>query len=212
MRVHNEGQIRLCVFDSGNKVIHALRCADTGHILNADGRNTHRSHLIDELDIVCERMDRACRIGNCTGSHSAGLHRLFNGHLEIIHVIEGVENSDDINSVADRCPDKTPNNIIRVVLIAKNVLAAQKHLQLGVGHVFTNLAETLPRILIQEAQANVKRGTAPDFAGIKTRFIHRVEDRLHLVIAEPRGNQALACVTQGSLGKTDFLFFHRDLQ
>ena len=74
------------------------------------------------------------------------------------------------------------------------------------------LAQALPRILIQEAQADIKRGAAPDFTAVIPRFVHRFENRLHLVIAEPGSNQALACITQSSLGKTDFLFLHRDLQ
>ena len=55
------------------------------------------------------------------------------------------------------------HHIIGVVAIAQQVLAAQQHLQAGVGQGFTQLAQALPRIFLEEAHAGIKGGAAPGF-------------------------------------------------
>ena len=56
--------------------------------------------------------------------------------------------------------DELFHHVVCVVLVAQDVLAAQQHLQLGVRQGLAQLAQALPRILVQEAQAGVKCGAA----------------------------------------------------
>ena len=101
--------------------------------------------------------------------------------FHVAGVVERVEDADDIDAVADRALDELFHHVVRIVLVAQDVLAAQQHLQLGVGQGLAQLAQALPRILVQEAQAGVKRGAAPalqrrssrSYPGFRTRAAYR---------------------------------------
>ena len=92
------------------------------------------------------------------------------------------------------------------MLVAENILAAQQHLELGVGQLLAKLAQTLPRVLAEEAQTHIKGGTAPAFDGVEARFVNGVKDRLELVVTKPGCDQRLVGVTQHGFGK--LYFFH----
>ena len=134
---------------------------------------------------------------------SALLDGLINGHFQVAHVVEGVENTDDIDTVLHGVLDKLTYYIVGIVLIAQDVLAAQQHLQLGVGHLGADLAQTLPGIFPQVTQTHVKGGAAPDLGGVETSLIHGLQDGLKLAVGKPGGDQRLIRVTQHSFRKLD---------
>ena len=134
-------------------------------------------------------MHGACRVRNGAGGHCALLYGLFNSDLEVVGIVERVENADDVDAVFDRCAHEAADDIVGIVLVAEDVLAAQKHLKLGVGHFCADLAQTLPRILVEKAQADVEGRTAPAFNGVESGLIHLLEDGLELVIGKPCRNK-----------------------
>ena len=204
MRVHHDGQIN-CILDRGNEIISSFRREDTGHVLDADGADAHGGKLLDHLDVFLERVDRAGGVGDRAGSHRAGVDGLFHSDLQVVDVVEGVKNTDDVDAVADGGADEAAHNVVRIVLVAENVLTAKQHLELGVGQLGAKLAQALPRVFAEEAQTHVKGGTAPAFDGVEARFVNGVKDRLKLIIAEPGCDQRLVGVTQHGFGKLYFL-------
>lgn len=93
------------------------------------------------------------------------------------------------------------------MVIAEQVLTAQQHLQLGVLHVRFDLAQTLPRILMQIAQAGIKGRTAPTLNRVITGLIHLIENALKILKRHSRRNQRLLRVTQHRFG--DVHLFHK---
>jgi len=89
--------------------------------------------------------------------------------------------------------------------VAQNVLTAQQHLQLGVGHGGADLAQTLPGIFVQVAQADVKSGAAPAFDGVVADLVDDTEHGLKLLEGQAGGDQRLVCVAQNGLHKLNFL-------
>lgn len=57
------------------------------------------------------------------------------------------------------------------MLIAQDILTTQQHLQLGVGHLGTDLTQPLPGVLLQVAQADVKGSAAPDLSGVEASLV-----------------------------------------
>ena len=53
------------------------------------------------------------------------------------------------------------HHVVGIVLVAQDVLAAEQHLQLGVGQALAQLAQALPGVFVQKAQAGVEGGAAP---------------------------------------------------
>ena len=92
-----------------------------------------------------------------------------------------------------------------IVLVAQQVLAAQEHLQLGVGHVRPDLPQPLPGILIQIAQAGVEGGAAPALHGIVARLVHGFEDIFKIRIGQPGRHQRLVRITKDGFCDSDFV-------
>ena len=202
--MYHQGQVYR-VLDGGDQVIGGLGGQNTGHVLDADGAHAHAGHFLDHAHILVQGVDRAGGVGDSAGSKSAAAYRLLNGDLQVVDVVEGIENAHDVDAVFHRGADKAAHNVVRVVLVAQNVLATQQHLQLGVGHLGADLSQPLPGVLVQVAQAHVKGGSAPAFHRVESGLIHGLQYGLELVIAQTGGHQGLVGVAQHGFGK---LYFH----
>ena len=150
-------------------------------------------------------MDRAGGVGDGAGRNGAGLDGLLHGYLQVVHVVEGVKNADDVNAVFHRLPDKHPDKIVGIVGITQDVLAPEQHLQLGIGHLGPNLPQALPGILVQVAQADVKGCAAPALTGVVTGLVHGGQNRLKFVVGQAGRNERLVGVPQHGLYELDFL-------
>ena len=172
-------------------------------------------------ETACAVVKDGCEILSSIVSSQINVHTLYGGvvpevasriHVENISTVvcEALQQAkvtmDDIDAIADRSADEAAHRIIAVVLVAENVLAAEQHLQLGVGHAGANFTQALPGILVQKTEAHVERCAAPDLGGIVARLIDRAEDRLKLGVRQTRGNQRLIGVAKYRLRK---LYFHR---
>ena len=196
MGVDDQGQLGHRVLDGGNQIIGVLGTHNTSHILDADGGDAHLLQILHHLDVLLQSVDRAGGKADGAGGVSALLHGLINGDLQIARIVQRIKDADDVDAVLHRVLHELADHIVGVVLIAQDVLAPQEHLELGVGHLGADLAQPVPGILPQVAQADVKGGAAPHLSGVEAGLIHGLQDRLELVIGKPRGDQRLICVTQ----------------
>ncbi len=83
------------------------------------------------------------------------------GCLEVAHVIHRIEDTEDIHPVVSGAFDKSFDNIISIVTIAEQILAAQQHLHARVGHGSLEQAQTLPGILAQKTDTGIESRPAP---------------------------------------------------
>ncbi len=188
MRVQNDGKIHRVLY-AGNEVVCALRGHDACHVLDADGAYAHLFELLYHLDELCRRVNGARGVGNGARGHCALLYGLFDGDLEVIGVVERVEDADDVDAVFDRGAHEAAHDIVGIMLVAEDVLSAQEHLELGVGHLGADLAQALPRILAEKAQADIEGSAAPAFYGVESGLVHLFKDGLEFVIGKPCRNK-----------------------
>ena len=132
----------------------------------------------------------------------------LDGLLQIAHVVQRVEDADDVNAVFNALGAEGIHHVVGIVLVAQNVLAAEQHLQLGVLHMLADGAQALPRILVQEAHAGVEGGAAPAFHREVIDLVHLGQDRTHLVHGHAGSQQGLVRITQDHFGHFDRLFRH----
>ena len=158
--MHNERKV-YSIFDGRAQVVSICWRHDAGHVLDADGGNTHGSKFFHHLDVSFERMHGACGVGDCARCHAAFFDRRFDSDFEILKVVQRVEDADDVDAVANRRTNETLDDIIGIMLVAQDVLTTQKHLQLRVGHRGAEFTQALPRIFAEEAEADVERRAAP---------------------------------------------------
>ena len=193
------------ILDGGNQIVGFLGAHDTGHVLDADGGSAHFLQLLDHLHIVGLGVNRRGGIRNGTGSNGTGVDGGLHGNLQVVHVVQSVKNTDDVDTVFHGLLDEELYEIVGVVGVAQNILTPQQHLQLGVGYGSADLAQTLPGIFVQVAQADVEGGAAPAFDGIVASLVDGRKHGLELLIRQAGCDQRLICITQHGLHKLNFL-------
>ena len=123
------------LLESGDKVEALLRTHNTGHILDAERVTAHLLDLFAKGDKQIKVMDRTERIADTALCMTAGLDALVHRSLDVAQVVERVEDTDDIHAVLDTLAHEAAHSIIRIMMVAEQILTAQQHLQLGIFHV-----------------------------------------------------------------------------
>ena len=204
MGVDDQGQLGHGVLDGGHQVIGLLGAHNAGHVFDADGLDAHLLQLLHHLDVLLQGVDGAGGEADGAGGVAAPLDGLLNGHLQVAHIVERVEDTDDVDAVLDGVLHKLAHHVVGVVLIAQDVLAAQQHLQLGVGHFGADLPQPVPGVLLQVAQADVEGGPAPHLGGVVAGLVHGLQNGLKLAVGQTGGDKGLVGVTQDGFGKAYF--------
>ena len=191
-----------------DQVIAGIGSEQTSHILDADGVC---AHLFQGLGVGCKVLvvvHRAQGIADAALHMSAFLVGCLDGSLQVAGIVQCVEDADDINAVCHGLLHKILHGIICVGAVAQHVLAAEQHLQLLVGQLLAQDAQTLPGVLIQEADAAVEGSAAPAFHREVIDLVHLGQDRTHLVHGHAGSQQGLVRITQDHFGHFDRLFRH----
>jgi hypothetical protein len=81
----------------------------------------------------------------------ADLVRHLDGPAHVAHVVERVENAKDVDAVGVGADDKALQDVVGIVLVADDVLAAQQHHEGRVGYAGFEPSNALPGVLIQKA-------------------------------------------------------------
>ena len=198
MGVQDNGHLADGVLDALDEALGLVGAHGARHVLQADGVKAHGLELLAHLHILGHGMDRALGVGDAAGSHGALIGVLLGGlqgGFDIAEVVEGVEDTDHVDAVFDGQLHKLLHHVVMVVLIAQQVLAAQQHLQPGVGHVLADVAQPLPGVLPQVAQAGVKGGAAPALHRIISGLVHGGQDVGIIGVGKAGGHQGLVGVT-----------------
>ena len=161
-----------CLFQRLNQIIGAVRGQQTGHILNADRVCTCVLQLLRVMTVVFRVKHRTGGVRNCSLYMTAVFLGCVNGSLQITHVVECVKNTQNINTVINTLLYKVIHQLVGIMPIAQHILPAEEHLQLRIGALFADQAQSVPGILIQKAQAGVKSGTAPALQRMITDLVH----------------------------------------
>ena len=162
---------------------------ESGHVFDANRIRPQIFQLPGQIHKPVDAMDWADGVADrgfrmfATGFHFA------HGPIEIPHVVQGVEDAEDIDAIRGRPFDEPLHYVVGVMAIADQVLPAQQHLELRVGHGGPQGPEPFPGIFFEEAQAGVERGAAPDFQRPIADPIKLLRDGQHVFRAHARRQQ-----------------------
>ena len=201
--------------DKDRQVLLGFECLDqfasgvgreqAGHVLDRDGVAAHGFQLLGLGHERFHGMHWAGGVGDSAlCMFASGFHR-FNGHAQVTHVVHCIENAEHVDTVDRRLGHEGFDHVVAVMAVAQQVLAAQQHLQARIGQCGTQLAQALPRVLLEEAHTGVEGRAAPDFQGPVADFVELVADRQHVVGAHAGGQQRLVGVAQDGVGYEDLL-------
>ena len=203
--VQVDGQLGSGVLDGGNQIVSFLGTHDTGHILDADGGSAHFLQFLHHFHVLLLGVDGRGGVGQGAGGDGACLYGGFHGDLQVVRIVEGVEDTDDVNAVLHGLLHEELDKVIGVVGVTQNILTPQQHLQLGVGHGGADLAQTLPGIFVQVAQAAVEGGAAPALHGVVAGLVHGGQNLLKIGEGHTGGHQGLVGITNDGFHKLNFL-------
>ena len=193
------------VLNGGDQVVSLLGTHDAGHVLDADGGSAHGLQLVDHFHVLLVGVHGRGGVGQGAGSDGAGLDGGLHGDLQVVGVVQGVEDTDDVDAVLHSLLDEHLHEVIGVVGVAQDVLAPQEHLELGLGSGGADLPQSLPGVLVQVAQADVEGSAAPALDGVVTGVVDGLQHGGELVVGQAGSDEGLVGVTQHSLYKLNFL-------
>ena len=188
------------LLDGLDQLVGGIRPQQARHILDADGIGAHIGVDGGFFGESFHRVDGADSIGNGDLSVDALFLGGLEGPVHVADVVQGVEDTDDIDAVSGRALDEFVHHVVGVVPVTDQVLTAQQHLQLGLGHGLAQLAQTVPGILVQKAHAAVEGGAAPDLAGMEAYVVQHAGDLQQVVGGDAGGQQGLMAVAHRCIG------------
>ena len=190
-----------------------MRCSAHGacHILQAEGVKAHLDQGIAHFDILVDGVNRALGVADTAAGDGTGSRIFLGSHqggFKVAEIVQGIENTDDINTVLDTELNEFLNDVIMIVLVSQKVLATEQHLKTRIGHVLADVPQSFPRILSQISEAGVKGGAAPALDRVIPGFVHRGEDFLEIRVRQTGSHQRLICIAHYRFGK---LYFSHEL-
>ena len=190
--------------------LHQVECGVGGeqacHVLDGDGVHAHLGQSLRHGDEIGDVVHRAHGVGNRTLGMLAGHFHRFDGDPHVTSVVHGVEHAEHVDAVVGRLAHEGAHHIVGVVAVAQQILAAQQHVDPGVGQRPAQFLQAFPRVFLEEAHAGVKSGAAPGFQGPEARAVEFAADRQHVLGAHARGDERLVAVAQDEVG--DVYFSH----
>ena len=169
----------------------------------------HLLQLLGELDERIIGMHRADGIDEAALDLRFlwAVQRRIDSDLEIADIVERIEDAEDTDAVLGCLLDEFLDDIIGVMIVSEEVLAAQEHLDRRLEFRLQRI-ETLPRIFIEEAEAGVERCAAPSLEGLIADLVECFELREHVLDAHARRTERLMAIAEDGLH--DFYGFCHD--
>ena len=185
----------------------------TGHILQTQNMGTCITQLLTHIDVVFQVILRAVRIVDVTRvadrafTDLATVDHRVHRDAHVFHPVERVEHAEHVHTGFSRLFDKELNHVVGIVRVTHTVRRTQQHLRHQVRHLFTNIAQTLPRAFLQEAVGHVERRPAPAFDREQLRQLFSIgrRDLDHVDRPHPRRQKRLVTVTHGGVGDQHLL-------
>ena len=101
------------------------RREDARHVLDRQRVDAHRRLLLRKLHVVGDRMDRRRRVADRALRVPAVLLHAFDRLLEVARIVQRVKDAEDVHPVLARERGEALDDVVRIVLVAEDVLPAE---------------------------------------------------------------------------------------
>ena len=196
------------LLDAADDVVGGLGLQQCSHVLQRDGVGAHIEQATGELHVALGGVERGDGVADGALGMLAGLLDRLHGPRHVAGIVEGVEDAEHVHAVLGRLLDETVDDVVLVVAVAEQVLTAQQHLQLAVGHQLAEGPQALPGILVQESDTGVIGRAAPTLdapIACSVDVSARIDHVLH---GHASRHEALVRVAQRNFGHTDGSWAH----
>lgn len=177
-----------------------------GHVLDGDAVAAHVFQLQRQFDEACDAVHRTDGVAQRSlGVLAAAVHG-SNRRFQVAFVVQGVEDTKHVDAVLRALFHEGFHDVVSIVPVAQEVLAAQQHLQARVGQGLAQPAQTLPGVFLEKPDAGVESRAAPDFQRPESGLVQFFADGQHVFGAQAGGDQRLVSVAQDHVGEMDCFF------
>ena len=213
--VEIDGDIQI-LLEELHQFAHAVGREQTRHILDRDHIGSQRLHLLgfreevfvreyrlrvllahqfaEEPDFRIFRIDR---ITYRTVGDTAVLLHVFYGRFNVIHVVQGIEDTHDAQAALNRVTAEAVDDFVRIGGVSEEVAAARKGRELRyVSDCLVNGFQAGPGIFVQVAHYRVGHCAAPNFHGVKVRILVERKAAVDLGLVHSCSERRLLAVTQ----------------
>src|SRR5664280_293643 len=189
--------------DGRDDVVGRLRLQQGGHVLDGQGVDADVSQLASLAHEAFDGVQRAGGVADrALGVLADPFHR-GDRALDVTGVVQCVEDPEDVHAVLGRLLYEMVHDVVTVVAVAQQVLAAQKHLQTAVGHQRAERSQTLPGVFVQEPDAGVVGGATPALDAPVPGHVDILAGTDHVLGGHPGRHQGLVSVPKNELCDTD---------
>lgn len=207
VRVDVNRQVGVVLSDGRNERRRGSRLEETGHVLDGEDVDALLDELVDEVEVVLERVFGLLGVGQVTrvadGSldDSAGLLGSVDTELHVLDKVERVEDSEDVETGLDRPLAELVDGVVRVRRVTDGVGSSDERLERNVGDELSEGSESVPRVLVQEPHGNVKGGTSPalERVGVLEGVRRLLGNVGHVDGSQSGGEQRLVGVSPGGV-------------
>ncbi len=147
------------------------RLQQTGHILDCDDMRTSLLQFLRHVYIVLQVVLLSGFIQDISGVAHGGFRNLtliqglIDSDFHALNPVQGVEDTEYIDSGLRGLTDELPNGVIRIVPVSYRIRTAEQHLEHNIRNLFTQGFQSFPRIFAQETHRYVEGRAAPHFEG-----------------------------------------------
>ena len=174
-------------FHTAYEVIGIERRQKPGHVFDAERVGSQILELFRDVDKTVHAVDGTDGIADGGfDMFAAGFH-FSHGPFDVADIVQCVEDAKDVDAIGGGPFDEPFQHIVGIVPISDQVLPAEQHLELGIGHGGTQGAEPFPGILFEEAKARVEGGATPDLERPIADGVELLGDGQHVLRPHARG-------------------------
>ena len=128
---------------------------------------------------------------------TAVLLHVFYGRFDVVHVVQGIEDTHDAQAALNRITAEAVDDLVRIGGVTEEVAAARKGRELRyVSDCLVNGFQAGPGIFIQVAHYRVGHCAAPNFHGVKVRILVERKAAVDLGLVHSCSERRLLAVTQ----------------
>ena len=106
-------------------------------------------------------MNRAHCVRNSTLCMFAYLLNSTQCRFQVSHIVHGIKNTENINTIKSRTFNKLFYYIISIMSVAQNILTSKQHLLWRIGHSLFNFTNTIPGVFTQKPNTGIKGCSTP---------------------------------------------------
>lgn len=199
-------QVWVLLADSANQESGSSWLEDTGHILDTENVNAQSNNLIGKIQVVLKVVlllwvQHITRVADGTLNDTTGLSDGIDTKSKLINVVQGVEDSEDIDTVALSLLTEMIDGVVGEGRVGNTVGTTEKHLEWNVWNQSSELAESVPWVFVQESHGNIESSTTPALqrVGVGVSMCGVLGDVYEIDSTDTSGQERLMGITPGSI-------------